>query len=56
MVSGTRALLEKEVIKVEREQGSGPEGDEVLKNTGGICPSVHPSVRPVCFPSVPNAL
>ena len=37
----------------ERKQGSGPKGDEVLSNTGGICPSIHLSVH---LPSVQDAL
>ena len=32
--------------------GSGPKGDEVLQNTGGICPSVRPSIHP--SPSLPH--
>ena len=40
----------------EWKQGSGPEGNEVLKNTRGIFflpsvrPSFHLSILPFCFP------
>ena len=53
MVSDTRALLVWFVGLVEGKQGSGPKGDKVLYNTGGICPSVSVyigsgTLRPKC--------
>ena len=48
MVSGTHHLLSGLLIKLRGSRATGLEGDKFLKNTGGISPSVYPSVQDLC--------